>query len=117
MERDLELERRKVRELQDGSRERDKEYAKLKVSRTTLVEDILSSLHELFMKAHFDKLKRKALFGPGNGNDNVAGVNPQVQGQYHDDLRLKAKNNPGNHQMNSASNLNAIVGGMEANGV
>ncbi|KAF9475928.1 hypothetical protein BDN70DRAFT_813182 [Pholiota conissans] len=32
LERDLELERRKVRELQDGSRERDKEYAKLKVS-------------------------------------------------------------------------------------
>lgn len=33
LERDLELERRKVRELQDGSRERDREYAKLKVSR------------------------------------------------------------------------------------
>jgi hypothetical protein len=31
LERDLELERRKVRELQDGSRERDKEYTKLKV--------------------------------------------------------------------------------------
>lgn len=31
LERDLELERRKVRDLQDGSRERDKEYAKLKV--------------------------------------------------------------------------------------
>jgi E3 ubiquitin-protein ligase CCNP1IP1 len=30
LERDLELERRKVRELQDGSRDRDKEYAKLK---------------------------------------------------------------------------------------
>lgn len=67
------------------------------------------------MKAHFDKLKRKALFGPGNGNDNVAGVGPQAQGQYHDDLRLRAKNNQGN-QMNS-TNLNAIVGGMEANGV
>jgi E3 ubiquitin-protein ligase CCNP1IP1 len=31
LERDLELERRKVRELQEGSRERDREYAKLKV--------------------------------------------------------------------------------------
>ena len=30
--RDLELERRKVRELQEGSRERDREYAKLKVT-------------------------------------------------------------------------------------
>ncbi|KAH7930015.1 hypothetical protein BV22DRAFT_1001441 [Leucogyrophana mollusca] len=31
LERDLELERRKVRELQDASREREKEYQKLKV--------------------------------------------------------------------------------------
>lgn len=31
LERDLELERRKVRDLQEGSRERDKEYQKLKV--------------------------------------------------------------------------------------
>ena len=31
LERDLELERRKVRELQEASRERDKEYQKLKV--------------------------------------------------------------------------------------
>ena len=31
LERDLELERRKVRDLQEASRERDKEYQKLKV--------------------------------------------------------------------------------------
>ena len=31
LERDLELERRKVRELQETARERDKEYQKLKV--------------------------------------------------------------------------------------
>lgn len=31
LERDLELERRKVRELQDTSREREKEYQRLKV--------------------------------------------------------------------------------------
>jgi hypothetical protein len=30
LERDLELERRKVRDLQETSRERDKEYQKLK---------------------------------------------------------------------------------------
>jgi E3 ubiquitin-protein ligase CCNP1IP1 len=30
-ERDLELERRKVRDLQEASRDRDKEYQKLKV--------------------------------------------------------------------------------------
>ncbi|KAJ7179395.1 hypothetical protein C8R46DRAFT_886900 [Mycena filopes] len=33
LERDLELERRKVRDLQDAARERDKEYQKLKVLR------------------------------------------------------------------------------------
>lgn len=32
LERDLELERRKTRDLQEASRERDKEYQKLKVS-------------------------------------------------------------------------------------
>jgi E3 ubiquitin-protein ligase CCNP1IP1 len=31
LERDRELDRRKIRELQDGARERDKEYQKLKV--------------------------------------------------------------------------------------
>jgi len=32
LERDLELERRKVHDLQDATRERDKEYQKLKVN-------------------------------------------------------------------------------------
>lgn len=31
LEKELELERRKIRELQDAARERDKEYQKLKV--------------------------------------------------------------------------------------
>lgn len=35
LERDMELERRKVHELQDSSREREKEYQKLKVASTT----------------------------------------------------------------------------------
>ncbi|KAJ7499204.1 hypothetical protein FB451DRAFT_29353 [Mycena latifolia] len=44
IERDLELERRKVRDLQDAAREKDKEYQKL--------------------KAQLDKIKRKALLAP-----------------------------------------------------
>ncbi|KAJ7507475.1 hypothetical protein B0H11DRAFT_2218321 [Mycena galericulata] len=44
LERDLELERRKVRDLQDAARERDKEYQKL--------------------KTQHDKIKRKALLAP-----------------------------------------------------
>ena len=38
LERDLELERRKVRELQEASRERDKEYQKLKVNHIDVQE-------------------------------------------------------------------------------
>ncbi|KAF8076102.1 hypothetical protein FPV67DRAFT_1444846 [Lyophyllum atratum] len=54
LERDLELERRKVRELQDASKDREKEYQKLKL------------LH--------DKFKRKALLAPHPaGNDGRAG--------------------------------------------
>ncbi|KAH7105728.1 hypothetical protein BKA62DRAFT_690708 [Auriculariales sp. MPI-PUGE-AT-0066] len=44
LERELDLERRKLRELQENSREKDKEYAKL--------------------KNQYDKIKRKALMNP-----------------------------------------------------
>nr|GAT43284.1 predicted protein [Mycena chlorophos] len=46
--RDLELERRKVQEMQEAARERDKEYQKL--------------------KGQLDKIKRKALLAPQNTN-------------------------------------------------
>ncbi|KAF7319372.1 hypothetical protein HMN09_00275100 [Mycena chlorophos] len=46
--RDLELERRKVQEMQEAGRERDKEYQKL--------------------KGQLDKIKRKALLAPQNTN-------------------------------------------------
>jgi len=58
LERDLDLERRKTRDLQETSRERDKEYQKL--------------------KAQYDKLKRRALLAPTVGTNqpgiNLAGV-------------------------------------------
>ena len=41
LERDLELERRKVRELQETARERDKEYQKLKVRCFDLLQLIM----------------------------------------------------------------------------
>jgi hypothetical protein len=41
LERDLELERRKVRELQETARERDKEYQKLKVRCFDLLQTIM----------------------------------------------------------------------------
>lgn len=54
LERDLDLERRKNRDLQETSRERDKEYQKL--------------------KAQYDKLKRRALLAPTVGT-NQPGIN------------------------------------------
>ncbi|KAF5321352.1 hypothetical protein D9619_001014 [Psilocybe cf. subviscida] len=99
LERDLELERRKVRELQDGSRERDKEYAKLKL--------------------HFDKLKRKTLFGPGAGGNDANGTGasgmPQPPIPFLDDQRAKQRQHPSNQGLNA--NLTAVIDGMEANGV
>lgn len=64
LERDMELERRKVHELQDSSREREKEYQKL--------------------KAQYDKAKRKSLLAPsaaphgqGVGGGNMFDRPPQ----------------------------------------
>ena len=47
LERDLELERRKIHELQDEARERDKEYQKLKVS----ISSFLSSHFRFVLSA------------------------------------------------------------------
>ncbi|KAF7353034.1 E3 ubiquitin-protein ligase CCNB1IP1 [Mycena venus] len=69
LERDLELERRKVRDLQDAAREQDKEYQKL--------------------KAQHDKIKRKALLGP----NAVAGAVPAVENQQQNKLS-RAFSNP-----------------------
>ncbi|PPQ92365.1 hypothetical protein CVT25_008715 [Psilocybe cyanescens] len=91
LERDLELERRKVRELQDASRERDKEYTKL--------------------KAQLDKLKRKTLLGPATGNENVT----PVQNQFFDDQRPKQRQTA--NTVANMSSVNSIVGGMENSGV
>ncbi|KAF8165040.1 hypothetical protein B0H34DRAFT_220653 [Crassisporium funariophilum] len=96
LERDLELERRKVRELQEGSRERDKEYQKLKIQ--------------------FDKIKRKALFGPPTAG--LDDGHPQIQfpqNQFVDDQRSKPRLHVGSLTNNSG--LAAVVGGMEANGI
>lgn len=100
MERDVELERRKVRELQDASREQNKEYLKLKVQH--------------------DKLKRRAMLSSntipaGNvGNENGVLGNP-----IHirlDDPHLKSRAFLGTNAGNSVD-LEAVVGGMEASGI
>lgn len=92
LERDLELERRKVRELQDASRDREKEYQKLKL------------LH--------DKFKRKALLAPHpSGHDGHPGFGAGLNDDQHSRQRAFGTN------IGNAVNLSTVVGGMEANGV
>lgn len=100
LERDVELERRKVRELQDASREQNKEYLKLKVQH--------------------DKLKRRALLSSntipaGNvGNENGVLGNPLHN--YLDEPLVRSRAFLGTNAGNSVD-LEAVVGGMEASGI
>ncbi|CAK5276031.1 unnamed protein product [Mycena citricolor] len=77
-QRDLELERRKVRDLQEAARERDKEYQKLKV---LVAVESKSNSANTGMQAQHDKIKRKALLAPGAG--------PQMS-PNEEQLKLKA---------------------------
>ncbi|KAG9317265.1 hypothetical protein JVU11DRAFT_1459 [Chiua virens] len=89
LERDLELERRRVHELQDTSREREKEYQKL--------------------KAQLDRVKRKALLGP-----DTSGANPAVMhgfGRAHHSLDDQLR------PMVGEVDVGAVVGGMDTIGV
>ncbi|KAF9452186.1 hypothetical protein P691DRAFT_722507 [Macrolepiota fuliginosa MF-IS2] len=90
LERDLELERRKVRDLQDASRERDKEYQKL--------------------KAQHDKLKRRALLGPTTVEAGAAHQSRTSPETYQTKMRHGAGPGGGNA-------IDTVVGGMEAAGV
>ncbi|KAK0190766.1 hypothetical protein F5146DRAFT_1137592 [Armillaria mellea] len=93
LERDVELERRKVRELQDASRDRDREYQKL--------------------KAQHDKMKRKVLLAPNLSGQQASG---------NESLNLSSSSFPGQGEPNARQPLRtfgvgAVVDGMEANGI
>ncbi|KAL4266437.1 RING-type domain-containing protein [Pleurotus pulmonarius] len=90
LERDLELERRKVREVHEASRERDKEYQKL--------------------KAQHDKIKRKALLAPDSGGAPQGNIGFTTAEGYPRHL-------PQNPNSNQSLNVGAVVGGMQANGI
>jgi hypothetical protein len=62
IERELELERRKHRELQELSRGKDKEYQKLKVGVLSVISEF-EDARITFMQNQYDKIKRKALLG------------------------------------------------------
>ncbi|KAG6832885.1 hypothetical protein H0H92_004769 [Tricholoma furcatifolium] len=89
------MERRKIRELQDTSKEGEKEYQKLKVQ--------------------LDRFKRKALLAPhSNGPDSFQayGNNPS------DDQNRTQQQRPFGAGINmNNTNMGAVIDGMETNGI
>ena len=116
MERDLEIERRKNRELQDASRERDKEYQKLKVGFRLLDALVYLLLPSPGFKVAHDKFKRKALFPMGTENTHAHGVNASINVASIADQAMII-NKLGRSNANKPLDVGAVVGGMEANGV
>ncbi|KAJ7095111.1 hypothetical protein B0H15DRAFT_775222 [Mycena belliarum] len=101
-QRDLELEHRKVRDLQEAAREKDKEYQKLKVCLNVLhIANELMNAHPC-IQAQLDKIKRKALFA------HNAPIAPATGDEQLNKRRSFASN---------SVDLGAVVGGMEACGV
>lgn len=88
LERDMELERRKVHELQDSSREREKEYQKL--------------------KAQYDKAKRKSLLAPSTAPPGQGGGGVNMFDRPPQDDHNKGR---------AGVDIGAVIGGMDANGI
>ena len=117
LERDLELERRKTRELQEASRERDKEYQRLKACVLSYLPTSSYS-HVTFRQAQHDQIKRKALFAPHvHGQENNLGANSSQIQERQSLSDHQETSRSGMLFGNNAVNLGAVVGGMEANGV
>lgn len=66
----MELERRKNRDLQDATRERDKEYQKLKVNSIYEVTGVTDVVPKPLLQVQYDKIKRKALLAPNVGGQD-----------------------------------------------
>ncbi|KIY73771.1 hypothetical protein CYLTODRAFT_416794 [Cylindrobasidium torrendii FP15055 ss-10] len=107
LQKDLEMERRKVRDLQEGSRDRDREYQKL--------------------KTQHDKMKRKALLGGLPGTANSGGGDELHRSSSFDESRQRAAFTGGGNMLQGGAggglhrgepmDLGAVVGGMEASGI
>lgn len=110
LERDLELERRKVREVHEASRERDKEYQKLKANIIITSRLHIARLTKADLQAQHDKIKRKALLGPDSGGGPQGNIGFFTAEGYPRHL-------PQNPNSNQPLNVGAVVGDMQANGV
>ncbi|TFY72092.1 hypothetical protein EVG20_g897 [Dentipellis fragilis] len=97
---DLDIERRKVRDLQDAAKERDKEYQKL--------------------KTQYDKIKRKTLLAPAHGLEPGIGFNAPGDsnpGRHNDGSNTDRFRSNIGFGGNVTNSIGAVVGGMEATGV
>jgi hypothetical protein len=106
--------------MQDASRERDKEYQKLKVC--CIVDLCQSDANVFILKAQHDKIKRKALLTSNSINSSALpfpGGAHLVNEKISTDERTMARARAAMPLGMSAANMNigAVVGGMEANGV
>jgi hypothetical protein len=116
--RELELERRKVRELQDLARERDKEYQKLKVRPLFRLIRLITGV----LQNHFEKIKRKTLISstlPAEMQKQI--VDGGSLTRFHDATDKCAgvsRPRPNNTlHGNVGGSINAVVGDMEAHKV
>ncbi|CCO27562.1 hypothetical protein RSOLAG1IB_05586 [Rhizoctonia solani AG-1 IB] len=105
VERDLEVERRKCRDLAESSREKDKEYQKLKACRLVLQ----SVSHSYGQKqSQYDALKRRTILTP----DTLATA---AANEAAHQLAMNRTTSPAEHQ--GTGGLRDIAGGMNANRV
>ncbi|KAJ3490299.1 hypothetical protein NLI96_g1526 [Meripilus lineatus] len=97
LEREAELERRKVTTSQESLRERDKEYQRL--------------------KTQYDRLKRRVLLSPSNGGQGPGlGTNPTEVNPVG--VSSKGQGIPSfGPTSNVPINVGAVVGDMDANGI
>jgi hypothetical protein len=111
LERDLELEKRKGKDMHDQLRDKDKEYTKLKVRRFDLTLHLLTSSQN-----QYDKIKRKALLTPGALGPNGVEGNPII-GLTDDLPATTARHSIPAGLAGLGVSMGQVVEGMEANRV
>jgi len=111
LERDLELEKRKSKDMQDQLRDKDKEYTKLKVCKLVLALHLLTLL-----QSQYDKIKRKALLTLGALGSNGVEGNP-ITGLMDDVSNTRARHPMPSGLSGLGMSMDQVVEGMEANRV
>ena len=107
--------------MQESAREKDREYQKLKASSYHSSEENGILLHNAcYYQNHFDKIKRKALLAPNTlPNEGFSAPLPVVNNEtQNNNVGIDRHINKGRGNMfTNTGGVNAVVNGMEANGV